>query len=204
MEYKLYTKWKAYKIQSYFTESFSSSSHSENLSLKVTLKKLIHWNSQKIIQKKVLLKFALKPYLCYSGMQETVNLPPFFIIILFCILYFFFIWTKCCFKFKTIHKLHRISYNHTENLHPIIIRLGSHCFKKILFWIALIMSDKDNAENYTERALKNFHCSIFFYSAIGLTIFRVAVIFQCHFQRQNCHSVKSETGHEKIPKRNHT
>ena len=24
------------------------------------------------------------------------------------------------------------------------------------------MSDKDNAENYTERALKNFQCSIFF------------------------------------------
>ena len=24
------------------------------------------------------------------------------------------------------------------------------------------MLDKDNAENYTERALKNFQCSIFF------------------------------------------
>ena len=28
-------------------------------------------------------------------------------------------------NFTTIHKLHRISYNHTENLNPIIIPLGS-------------------------------------------------------------------------------
>ena len=42
------------------------------------------------------------------------------------------------------------------------------------------MSDKDNAENYTERALKNFSAAFFFV----IPIFRVAVIFQCNFQRQ--------------------
>ena len=43
------------------------------------------------------------------------------------------------------------------------------------------MTDKDNAENYTERALKNFQYSIFLSNNDS---FRVAVIFQCHFQRQ--------------------
>ena len=42
------------------------------------------------------------------------------------------------------------------------------------------MSDKDNAENYTERALKIFSAAFSFV----IMIFRVAVIFQCHFQRQ--------------------
>ena len=41
------------------------------------------------------------------------------------------------------------------------------------------MSDKDNAENSTERALKSFQCSIFFcYNNFQ------AVIFQWNFQRQ--------------------
>ena len=42
------------------------------------------------------------------------------------------------------------------------------------------MSDKDNAENYTERALKIVSAAFSFV----ITIFRVAVIFQCNFQRQ--------------------
>ena len=34
--------------------------------------------------------------------------------------------------------------------------------RKSYFKIVLIMSDKDNAINHTERVLKNFQCSIFF------------------------------------------
>ena len=45
--------------------------------------------------------------------------------------------------------------------------------------MVLIMSDKDNAENYTERALKIFSSA----TSFVITIFRVAVIFHCHFQR---------------------
>ena len=34
--------------------------------------------------------------------------------------------------------------------------------RKSYFWFGLIALDKNNAENYTEIALKNFQCSIFF------------------------------------------
>ena len=42
------------------------------------------------------------------------------------------------------------------------------------------MSDKDNAENHNEMALKIFSAAFSFV----IKIFRVAVIFQCNFQRQ--------------------
>ena len=34
--------------------------------------------------------------------------------------------------------------------------------RKSYSWVVLIMSDKNNAENYTLIALKNFQCSISF------------------------------------------
>ena len=51
--------------------------------------------------------------------------------------------------------------------------------KKLFFFLGL-MSDKSNAENYTKIALKFFSAAFPFV----ILIFRVAVIFQCHFQRQ--------------------
>ena len=81
----------------------------------------------------------------------------------------FLIQIKYRFKFKTNHKVHRIFYNHTENLNPMIIRLVSlllwtnpFFFFFFFFWIVLIMSDTNNAENYTEIALIFFQRGIFF------------------------------------------
>ena len=46
------------------------------------------------------------------------------------------------------------------------------------------MSDKDNDENYTERALKNFHCSIFFCNKDFQSSCNISVSFSA----TNCHS----------------
>ena len=98
---------------------------------------------------------------------------------------------KPCFKPFTNYIKYLKNTLIKSNYNPIRLAI---VIRKSYFWVVLIMSDKNNAENCSERALKNFQFSIFFCNIE----FQSSCDFSVYFQRQDLYFENYDLSSKKL------